>query len=129
MKRHIAILTAALALAGCQQESAPPLDHGAAKPTISTTSAGLTLNPATLPSCSGAVIDVVWDAGKAGVTTSDTEVWIGATLDSAKLFAAAGAQGEAKTGPWARPGAHFFLRNKLDNKVIAQAVVGGPACP
>lgn len=129
MKSFFAALAiASLALAGCQQESAPAHQNDSSAPTVGTAPAGLTITPSTLPNCDGAVVDVRWDAAKAGVSTAGTEVWIGDALDDAKLFAAAGAQGDARTGHWARPGSHFFLKNKADGKLIAQAVVGGPTC-
>ncbi|TBR40356.1 MULTISPECIES: hypothetical protein [Dyella] len=129
-KRYLAVLFLA-SLAGCQH---PDNDQAAAPSTGAGTapksSSGLTVSPDHLAACEpGAVTSITWDASAAGVATEAVEVWVGSTLEGAKLFAAGGAIGEARTGPWTHPGLHFFLKNKSDGKVLADATVGGPSCP
>lgn len=118
-------------LAGCQNQANESSGANAAgSPTIEAkASPGLTVSPGTLSACDpGSETLVQWDANASGSPTDGVELWVGAGQEDAKLFAAGGATGEARTGPWARPGTHFVLKNKNDGKVIAEATVGGPVC-
>lgn len=132
---RIAMLAAAvLALAACQQESAPPLaaqsNSGAAalQAVAAKSSPVISVDPASLKSCDSTVTTVKWDASKASANTSSTEIWVGPSDTDTKLFSAGGAAGETQTGPWTRPGTHFLLKDKQDGKVLGEATVGGPAC-
>jgi hypothetical protein len=71
---------------------------------------------------------VKWDAHAAHHKTSDVEIWVGTDPTDLKLFVAGGAQGEAKTGAWTRPGMHFVIKDKGTGKMLGEAVVGGPGC-
>lgn len=144
------ILLISLTVAGCQNEASSPQssptqaspDSGTAPEPVSSTQTAANINATTAPktssaiytvpaevsNCNGAVVTVKWDATKAGVSTEATEVWVGYSASDGKLFAAGGTAGEAQTGPWARPGSYFLLKNKVDGKEIGHAVIGGPAC-
>lgn len=123
-----------LTLAACQQGSAPVTSHeatsasSAANPAIQAKMGKLiTTVPSTLAACApSSEVTVKWDAQSAQV--ANVEVWAGSGT-KAKLFAAGGAKGEAQTGLWVIPGAHFELRDKSTGKTIDEAVVGGPTCP
>lgn len=93
-----------------------------------TSSPVISVNPATLDGCDGTVANVNWSAGKVDATATSTEVWVGASDDDLKLFSAGGADGEARTGSWTRPGTHFQLKNKQNGKILGETVVGGPTC-
>ena len=45
-----------------------------------------------------------------------------------QLFTEGGASGEAKTGPWTRPGTTFILKNKTSNEKLDEVRVSGPIC-
>ena len=123
-----------LALTACQQESSPTPTSTtvpAAPPTniAATTSPLLTIDPATMASCDPAeVADVKWNVRQAKNDVTAVEVWVGANPAKLQLFAAGGANGESKTGPWTRPGTHFVLKNKANGTVLGEAIVGGPSC-
>lgn len=132
---RIAFLASAiLALAACQEESAPPISAQSSNGTSSQqhvaakSSPAIMIDPATMKSCDSIVATVKWDASKVGISTNSTEIWVGSSNADTKLFSVGGAAGETKTGPWTHPGAHFLLKNKQDGKVLGEAVVGGPAC-
>lgn len=135
MYTHHLMLIAAVALtvAACQNESAPPVSNQgvgtAATATVDAKSSPvISVDPATLKSCDNVVASVKWDATKGGSTADSTEIWTGPSSSDTKLFAAGGATGEAKTGPWSHPGTHFILKDKKDGKVLGEAVIGGPTC-
>lgn len=123
-----------LALTACQQESspAPTSKSVSTAPTTNiaaTTSPLLTIDPATMATCDpAAVADVKWDVRHAKNDVTAVEVWVGANPAKLQLFSAGGANGEAKTGPWTRPGTHFVLKNKADGTLLGEAIVGGPVC-
>lgn len=145
----VANLLLTIAITGCQNDNSPqptPAESPTATGTVSVASATsvqaasstadhastntvISIVPAELQSCGNAVVTVRWDASKAGVSTAETEIWVGSSADDLKLFSAGGAAGEAQTGPWVRPGSYFVLKNKADGKEIGHAVVGGPVCP
>lgn len=120
-----------LGFAACQQDSGSPNTTTATSPSAEsvtqTTGDKLIVTvPATLSACTPAVeVTVQWDAQSAHA--ENVEVWVGAE-SNAKLFAAAGTKGNAKTGPWATPGTRFELRDKATGKVIGETTVGGPKC-
>lgn len=93
-----------------------------------TSSPVISVNPATLDSCGGTVVNVSWSAEKVDATATSTEVWVGASDDDMKLFSAGGADGAARTGSWTRPGTYFQLKNKQNGKILGETVIGGPAC-
>jgi len=134
LNRIAMMAAAALALAACQQQSAPSAaaqpGSSAATPQAITakSSPAISVDPASMKNCDGSVATVKWDASKAGVSTDGTEIWTGASDADAKLFSAGGATGQTQTGPWSRPGTRFVLKNKQDGKVLGDAVIGGPEC-
>jgi hypothetical protein len=145
----LASLLLTAAITGCQNDNSPqpaPAEAPAMPTTASAASAtsvqaassiadhastntAISIVPAELQSCGNAVVTIKWDAGKAGISAAETEIWVGSSADDLKLFSAGGAAGEAQTGPWARPGSYFVLKNKADGKEIGHAVVAGPVCP
>lgn len=135
LKRIAILAMTVLALAACQQESAPPVSTQAnsatttAQAVAAKSSPAISVDPATMKGCDSIVAAVHWDASKAGSSTDSTEIWVGSSGADTKLFSAGGAAGETKTGPWVHPGTHFLLKNKQDGKVLDEAVIGGPACP
>lgn len=137
-------LSAALALAGCQQESAPAASATPAAATTPTTTSAvpaahvatiaavtnplLSIEPANMTACDPAVTAVVkWDVRKAHSELSTVSVWAGSG-PTAKLFITSGASGQAETGQWVRPGSIFELRNPSTDEVLGQIKVGGPVC-
>ncbi len=74
------------------------------------------------------MVNVIWDLSKARPDAPTVEVWVGEPA-SAKMFAAGGNHGQAMTGRWATPGTTFSLRLPGTTETLAQATVGGPACP
>ena len=129
----VAVLT--FALTGCQSSNSPASSTPAASATThyavpATTSPLMSVDPANVAQCDpGVVATVKWNIQSADTSAAMTEVWVGASSTDIKLFAAGGAQGQAETGPWTHPGAHFVLKNKADGKVLADVTVGGPKCP
>lgn len=120
-----------LTLAACQQTSSPTPSSAvssSAEPTTQTAASKLiTTVPSTLSACTpSSEVTVKWDAQSAKV--ANVEVWVGSSTKT-KLFAAGGAKGEAQTGLWVIPGAHFELKDKSTGKIIDETVVGGPNCP
>jgi ABC-type transport system substrate-binding protein len=135
LKRVLIFASTLLALVGCQKVPSPtaPTQSNNGAPTshavATKSSSAISVNPATLQSCDGAVATVQWDASKADVTTDSIEIWVGSSNTDTKLFSAGGSAGETKTGPWTHPGTHFLLKNKQDGKLLGEAVVGGSSCP
>lgn len=136
LKRALIAASFLVALTACQKESTPA-PKAAATPQAAQTQATvpassssvISVTPSSLQNCDkGVEATVSWDASKAKVTTDSTEIWVGTDAASMKLFSAGGASGEAKTGPWTRPGTHFSLKNKQDGSSLGEAIVGGPAC-
>jgi hypothetical protein len=123
-----------LTLAACQQGSAPDTSNEATSSSSIAKSAMqskhgelITTVPSTLSACTpSSEVTVKWDAQSAKV--ANVEVWVGSGTKYT-LFAAGGSKGEAKTGLWVVPGAHFELKDKSTGKVIGETVVGGPNCP
>ena len=136
-----------LALAGCQQQSAPTAPTSAAVAATaagpgaqagvttqqdevsSTSSPVLSVVPATLATCStGVVVTVRWNASTVLAAATATQIWVGPNATNLKLFSEGGTKGETQTGPWTAPGTHFVLKTKNDGKVLADTTVGGPQC-
>lgn len=124
-----------LVLSACQQESVPAPASKSASSTapvaniVAKVSPLLTIDPATMAACDPAVVaDVKWDVRKSESSVSSVEVWVGSGSAAPQLFAAGGSHGDAKTGPWTRPGTHFVLKDKADGKLLGEAIVGGPTC-
>ncbi len=138
--RAIVLLpAAALLLAACQhssQETAAAVAAAssaksalAATATAPATAGVLSVTPSSMAACDpAAVADVHWDASRhAGVNT--VQIYIG-TGSSEKLFAEGGATGDAKTGPWVRPGTVFTAKAMDSGKMLLGIVtVAGPTCP
>lgn len=131
------------ALAGCQQESAPapasaPAPTATAAPqaaapapaqAVAQPAAVVSVDPATMAACDPAVEATVrWDVRATHPDIATVAVYVGNGSDQ-KLFAQAGASGEAKTGPWTRPGTTFQLKNNASGELLGEATVGGPSCP
>jgi hypothetical protein len=113
-----------LILAGCQQEGMP----ASPGPVTATTSPVLSAEPATLTTCNAVVANVKWDVRETDKKVSNTELWVGSSPDDLKLFSSGGSQGEAKTGPWTRPGLNFVLKDAATGRTLGAIVVGGPGC-
>ncbi len=139
MNRLIISALVCLTLTACQREdgsTAPAVDvvpaatHTAPKAPLqiaAVSSPMLQVEPATLPACDQAAeVTVRYDATSLPEVTA-IELWVGQGSDT-KLFAAGGTRGEAKTGPWTRPGVQFALKQAGTSTVLANAVVGGPDC-
>lgn len=133
--KRIAILALTISvLTACQQGAEPPAkvqSSSAIAPqaVMAKSSPAISVEPATMKSCDRIVATVHWDASKSGTSADETEIWIGSSDTDTKLFSVGGAVGEAKTGPWAGPGMHLLLKNKIDGKVLGEAIIGGPSCP
>lgn len=132
MNRLIVSATLCLALTACQRDGGSPAPAASAGsqagPQIAAVSSPmLQVEPATLAACDRAVeVTVRYDATSLPEVTA-IELWVGAG-PNAKLFAAGGVRGEAKTGAWTRPGEQFALKQAGTDKVLANATVGGPDC-
>lgn len=125
-------------LAACQREGVPapspvtatpqsPAMAEAATNNDSVSPMLLTVNPSRMETCDPAVeADIRWDAA-AVPTVTTVEIWVSDGTEF-KLFVAGGAQGEAKTGPWTRPGARFQARNPHSKQVLAELQIAGPQC-
>ena len=135
MKRLMLILLA-ICLGACQRQEVPseataPTDDTSATPAWHTASANspikLTVTPSRLTQCDPAVeADVEWDAS-ATPTITTIEIWASDGSEF-KLFAAGGAKGKARTGPWTRPGSRFRVLDSSKKKVLAELQVSGPQC-
>lgn len=140
-----ALICFALLLAGCgkppqtapattrtETEDAPTAgQHAAVAGEAITAVAGkgmLKAEPVALASCEHAIVKLTWDAttmDPAPVTVKVHTLAPGET--TSKLFAAGGAIGEATTGPWARSGHVFELRDDKGME-LDRIVLGGPIC-
>jgi ABC-type uncharacterized transport system auxiliary subunit len=111
----ISILTIAAILAAC--DKTPP------KTTL------LTFEPLSLAVCDPAAeVIVKWDVRSAHPDVQNVQVFVtDGILEN--LFAEGNAWGDAKTGPWARPGKpRFVLKDKTNGKVLVEAAIDGPRC-
>jgi hypothetical protein len=125
-------------LAACQREGIPaPAPVTAAPPPPPAADAPknadalspivFTVEPSRMETCDPAVeADIRWDAAAIPAATT-VEIWVSDGTEF-KLFVAGGAQGEAKTGPWTRPGAKFQARNPSSKQVLAELQIAGPQC-
>jgi hypothetical protein len=114
-KAIVLLPAAVLLLAACQHSS-------------QVTAGVLRVTPSSMAACHpAAVADVRWDASRhAGVNT--VLIYVG-TGSSEKLFAEGGATGDAKTGPWVRPGTVFTAKAKYSGNVLGTVTIAGPTCP
>ena len=88
----------------------------------------LQADPATLPNCESAVVNVRWDATRLHPDLTAVEVHVIAPGETAgKLFAAGGAADAAASGPWANPGLVFQARDTAGNE-LDRITLGGPDC-
>ena len=137
--RAIVLLpAAALLLAACQhssQETAAAVAAAssaksalAATATAPATAGVLSVTPSSMAACDpAAVADVHWNTSRhAGVNI--VQIYI-STGSSEKLFAEGGATGDAKTGPWVRPGTVFTAKAKDSGTVLGMVTISGPTCP
>lgn len=136
MKRLLLVLLV-ICLGACQRRDAPleaapvPMGDAGAKPVGQAASTKnpikLTVTPSRMTQCDPAVEAIVqWDAS-AMPTITTIEIWA-SDGGEFKLFAAGGATGEAKTGPWTRPGSRFRVLDPSENKALAELQVSGPQC-
>ena len=134
-KAIVLLPVTALLLAVCQhssQETAAPASSARSAPAATATAPAtvgvLSVTPSSMAACDpAAVADVYWNASRhVGVNT--VQIYIG-TGSSEKLFAAGGATGDAKTGPWVRPGTVFTAKAKDSGTVLGTVTISGPTCP
>ena len=136
-KAIVLVPAAALLLAACQHSSqetaASPASDSSDKSAPAATTAPATadvlrVTQSNMAACHPAAgADVRWDASRhAGVNTVQIDIGTGS---SEKLFAEGGATGDAKTGPWVRPGTVFTAKAKASGKMLGTVTVAGPTCP
>lgn len=87
----------------------------------------LSLEPGQLASCEPVMATVRWDTTAAHSNVDAVQIWVGDATQQ-KLWIASAAEGEARTGPWVRPGAVFVLRSLADGAELARVTVPGPYC-
>ena len=89
----------------------------------------LTFEPPSLAACDPAAeVTVKWDTRSAHPDVHIVQVFL-TDGTTEKLFAEGNALGDAKTGPWARPGKpRFVLKDKFNGRVLVEATIGGPRC-
>ncbi|AWY43350.1 hypothetical protein DKY63_26900 [Pseudomonas putida] len=87
-------------------------------------------DPSAEISCEGSVVNVKWDASKAGVTKDKTEVqiWVQPVTGEPVLFVEGGVVGQAKTGSWISPGVKIVAKMKSDKSIVDEFVVAGKKC-
>lgn len=105
---------------------APAADAGAAQIEVPETRL-IHADPASLPSCAVSVVTLKWDVRPEHAGVTGVQIYAGAT-ESAKLFTAGGAVGQANTGKWAKPGSVFQLRDAATGTELERLVIGGPRC-
>lgn len=133
--RALAILLL-VCLAACQREgipapapvtATPPPTAEIPKNADTPSPIVFTVEPSRMETCDPAVeASIRWDAAMIPAVTT-VEIWV-SDGTAFKLFVAGGAQGEAKTGPWTRPGARFQARNPSSEQVLAELQIAGPQC-
>ena len=139
MQIRLSLATALLLLIGitaCQPSGTDASKQDAAATSSPTATAApaakgpVSIDPASLASCeTPAVVTVRWDIRADHPDVKEIEVWTGSVTHPLTLFAASGAAGEAKTGPWAGPGSIFAVKDKATGKELGRATIEGPACP
>lgn len=137
---HVLLPTLLLmGLVACQREGVPapapatsaasqtPSSGDASKNVGSPSTTLLTVEPSRMDACDPAAeANVRWDATAASTVTT-VEIWV-SDGGEFKLFVAGGALGEAKTGPWTRPGARFQARDPGSKQILAELQIAGPQC-
>ena len=130
--------------AGCSRQSEAPqaVAPSAAEPAAGTSVAAaaaaepaitkdspIWFEPEALSSCQTAQVVVVhWNAGSfPGVLTAKVTV-PGAPGKDEGVFAVAGAVGQKETGPWARAGGEFVLRDAATNAELHRARIPSLPC-
>lgn len=89
----------------------------------------LSFSPHTLAVCSPASeVTVKWDIRSDFPNVQVIQIYVTGEA-SESLFAEGNAWGEAKTGPWVKPGTSFIVKDKVSGKVLSTAAVNGPSCP
>lgn len=93
------------------------------------TSSMLKFEPLSLAVCEPAAeVTVKWDVRSVYPDVHNVQVFVKSD-NSENLFAEGIAWGDAKTGPWARPGKPIFvLKDKANGKVLVEATISGPKC-
>jgi hypothetical protein len=89
----------------------------------------LKFDPPSLALCEPAAeVTVKWDVRSTYPDVHNIQVFV-KNENSENLFTEGHAWGDAKTGPWARPGKpSFLLKDKANGKVLVEATIGGPKC-
>jgi hypothetical protein len=99
-------------------------------PDASTTPAGLSLSPASVPVCDPpSEVKLTWNVQAMRPAVATVQLWTNEPGAPAKLFAEGGPIGQATTGSWARPGMVFVLKAKGLGTELLRATLGGPRCP
>jgi hypothetical protein len=121
-------------LAACQQEpaSSSPAANSTTSAHSSKPAAGsagfINVTPGAMTSCDPAAeATVKWDLHGTHPDANTVDVYVD-DGSNVQLFTEGGASGEAKTGPWTRPGTTFILKNKTGNQKLDEVRVGGPTC-
>jgi len=141
----IFIATSTLLASGCSSpadpqdtaaasEAAPvaapeiPAPAPVAAPVVFTKDSPIWFEPEALSECAkGEVAIVHWNAaGFPGVST--VEVSIANATGEETLFAATGVVNQKETGPWARGGTEFVLRDKATSNELARAKLPSLPC-
>lgn len=110
----ISVLANAIILSGCGKNL---------------TSSLLTFEPPSLKACDPAAeVTVKWDVRSAHPGVQNVQLFV-TDGKTENLFAEGNALGDAKTGPWARPGKPLFvLKEKASGNVLAENAIVGPKC-
>ena len=90
-------------------------------------STNLTFDPPVLKDCNGFEVNVIWDVSIEHPNTRTIALYVNNGVNE-NLFAQGGSIGSAKTGPWARPGTRFILKDNETKQLLEEASIGGPAC-
>lgn len=105
-----------------------PAPAPVAAPVLITKDSPIWFEPEAISECAKAqVAKIHWNAaGFPGVTT--VEVLITNADGEETLFAATGVVNEKETGPWARGGTEFILRDKATSTELARAKIPSLPC-
>lgn len=115
----------ALCFAACSGGSNPDRQADSAQSSVEGELANpLQLEPASLSDCTPVSVLVRWNVEQ---PEEGTEVDV-LVDNTGELFAEGGATGHSETGPWARPGTTFVLRDRTSRVELGRATIGGPAC-
>lgn len=127
-------------LVACQKEptgtsplsSALPAANSATSTDSGKSAAGnaglINVVPGAMTSCDPAAEATVrWDLHGTHSEAKTVDVYVD-DGSNVQLFTEGGPSGEAKTGPWTRPGTTFILKNKTSSEKLDEVRVSGPTC-